>query len=69
MRDRDLIDSELRLVAAVRRTCAEMGDAMPTTVVLDALLDERNAAAAIRLGERDPRRARKLDGASLRAVE
>ena len=45
VRDRDVIDSELRLVAAVRRTCAEMGGAMPTTAVLDGLLDERNAGS------------------------
>lgn len=46
MRDRETIDSELKLVAAVRRTCAELGGAMPTTVVLDALLDERNAGSS-----------------------
>lgn len=45
VRDRDVIDSELRLVAAVRRTCAELGGAMPTTAVLDRLLDERNAGS------------------------
>ncbi|WP_165703532.1 hypothetical protein [Mycobacteroides abscessus] len=45
MRDRDAIDSELRLVAAVRRTCAELGGAKPTTAVLDGLLDERNAGS------------------------
>jgi hypothetical protein len=42
VRDGDVIDSELRLVAAVRRTCAELGGAMPTTAVLDELLNERN---------------------------
>lgn len=40
-----MIDSELRLVAAVRRTCAELGGAIPTTDVLDGLLDERNAGS------------------------
>jgi hypothetical protein len=45
VRDRDVIDSELRLVAAVRRTCAELGGAVPTTAVLDGLLEERNAGA------------------------
>lgn len=45
VRDRDVIDSELRLVAAVRRTCAEMDGSMPTTAVLDGLLDERNAGS------------------------
>ncbi|SLE60683.1 Uncharacterised protein [Mycobacteroides abscessus subsp. massiliense] len=45
VRDRDAIDSELRLVAAVRRTCAELGGAKPTTAVLDGLLDERNAGS------------------------
>ena len=47
VRDRDVIDSELRLVAAVRQSCAEVGGGMPTTDVLDGLLDERNA------GDRD----------------
>lgn len=45
VRDRDTIDSELRLIAAVRRSCAELGGGMPTTTVLDELLDERNAGS------------------------
>ncbi|WP_157933560.1 hypothetical protein [Mycobacteroides abscessus] len=54
MRDRDVIDSELRLVAAVRRTCAEFGGAMPTTALLDELLDERTAGGSDeRHAERD----------------
>lgn len=40
-----MIDSELRLVAAVRRSCVELGGGMPTTAVLDGLLDERNAVS------------------------
>ncbi|ULE35043.1 hypothetical protein [Mycobacterium sp. IDR2000157661] len=45
MRDRNTIDSELRLVAAVRRTCSELGAPNPSTTVLDELLDERNAGS------------------------
>ncbi|BCO97660.1 hypothetical protein MINTM018_04300 [Mycobacterium intracellulare] len=41
MRDLETIDSELRLLAAVRRTAREGGYPMPTIRVIDGLLDER----------------------------
>jgi hypothetical protein len=41
MRDRDTIDSELRLLAAVRRVCREQGGTLPSMGSVDALLDER----------------------------
>jgi hypothetical protein len=44
MRDIDTIDSELRLVAALRRAARERGGPLPSIAVADALLDERNAA-------------------------
>jgi hypothetical protein len=40
MRDRETIDSELRLLAAVRRVCREEGGTVPSTRLIDALLDE-----------------------------
>ena len=43
MRDREIIDSELRLLAAVRRTIRDEGGPMPTTAPMDELLDERLA--------------------------
>jgi hypothetical protein len=41
VRDLDIIDSELRLLAAVRRTCREIDGRVPSTTLVDALLDER----------------------------
>ena len=41
MRDLETIDSELRLVAALRRAARERGGPLPLVVVADALLDER----------------------------
>ena len=41
VRDWETIDSELRLLAAVRRTMREEGRPMPTTAPMDELLDER----------------------------
>ena len=41
VRDRETIDAELRLIAAVRRSLAEEGAPMPSTAVIDELLDER----------------------------
>lgn len=41
MRDRETIDSELRLVVAVRRFLLDIGEPLPSTTVLDELLDER----------------------------
>lgn len=44
MRDREIIDSELRLVVAIRRMVCERGGPLPTTAPMDELLDERLAA-------------------------
>ena len=41
MRDIEAIDSELRLVAALRRAARERGGPLPSIDVADALLDER----------------------------
>jgi len=41
MRDIDTIDSELRLVAVLRRAARERGGPLPSIAVADALLDER----------------------------
>jgi hypothetical protein len=41
MRDLDTIDSELQLVAALRRAARERGGPLPSMDVADALLDER----------------------------
>ena len=41
MRDIEIIDSELRLVAALRRAARERGGPLPSIHVGDALLDER----------------------------
>jgi hypothetical protein len=45
MRDTETIDSELRLVAALRRAARERGGPLPSIDVADALLDERSCAA------------------------
>jgi hypothetical protein len=47
MRDREDIDSELRLLSAVRRAVREEGGPAPTTRPVDDLLDERNARRAV----------------------
>jgi hypothetical protein len=41
MRDLETIDSELRLVATLRRAARERGGPLPSIDVADALLDER----------------------------
>jgi hypothetical protein len=41
MRDVETIDSELRLVAALRRAARERGGPLPSIDVADALLNER----------------------------
>jgi hypothetical protein len=41
MRDIDTIDSELRLVATLRRAARERGGPLPSIAVADALMDER----------------------------
>jgi hypothetical protein len=45
MRDIETIDSELRLVAALRRAARERGGPLPSIGVADALLDERRELA------------------------
>jgi hypothetical protein len=41
MPDTDTVDSELILVAALRRAARERGGPLPSIAVADALLDER----------------------------
>jgi hypothetical protein len=41
VRDRETIDSELRLLAGVRRVCHELGGSGPSIARVDELLDER----------------------------
>jgi hypothetical protein len=41
MRDVEVIDSELRLLAAVRRAVTAMGGPPPSLTTVDELLDER----------------------------
>jgi hypothetical protein len=41
MRDLETIDSELRLLAAVRRVCREQDGRVPSVRLIDALLNER----------------------------
>jgi hypothetical protein len=45
MRDLEVIDSELRLLAAVRRTARELTGRTPSSALIDDLLDERDRAA------------------------
>ena len=47
MRGSEAIDSDLRIVAMVRRSFACLGEPMPASTVLDELLDERNAARSM----------------------
>ncbi|WP_036464600.1 hypothetical protein [Mycolicibacterium neoaurum] len=47
VRHSEIVESELRLAAAVRRALAEPGESMPSTTVLDELLDERNAGRVV----------------------
>ena len=42
MRDRETIDSELRLLAAVRRVCSDYGGPGPSIGPVDELPDERD---------------------------
>lgn len=46
MLDRDAIDSELRLLAVVRRSIRQGGRPIPSTELIDRLLDERLGAPA-----------------------
>lgn len=41
MRDRDAIDGELKLIAALRRAALHHGGETPATARIDGLLDER----------------------------
>jgi hypothetical protein len=43
VRDVEIIDSELRLLAAVRRVCREYDASVPSIMLVDELLDERRA--------------------------
>jgi hypothetical protein len=43
VRDRETIDSELRLLAAIRRVCHEHGGMLPSVRPVDQLLDECSA--------------------------
>lgn len=45
-RDIETIDSELRLVAALRRAARECGGPLPSIAEADALLDERSEYTA-----------------------
>jgi hypothetical protein len=48
MRDVEVIDSELRLLAAVRRTARELTGRLPDAGLIDELLEERAAALLAR---------------------
>jgi hypothetical protein len=45
MRDREVIDPELRLLLAIRHMAREAEGRTPNTARMDALLDERTASA------------------------
>jgi hypothetical protein len=47
MRDIETIDSELRLVAALRRAARERGGPLPSIDLADALFDERGELAEL----------------------
>jgi hypothetical protein len=47
MRDLDVIDAKLRLVAALRRAARERGGSPPSIGFADELLDERCALARL----------------------
>jgi hypothetical protein len=57
VRDLDTIDSELQLVAALRRAARERGGPLPSIGVADALLDERRQLTelAMSLSKQRPR--------------
>jgi hypothetical protein len=46
MRDIEVIDSELRLLLAIRRMAREAEGRTPNTARINALLDERSAGSA-----------------------
>ena len=47
MRDLETVDSELRLLAAVRRVCREYDGRVPSMTLVDELLDERRELTAL----------------------
>jgi hypothetical protein len=47
MRDLEVIDSELRLVAALRRVAMDRGGLLPSIAVADTLLDKRNTTTSL----------------------
>jgi hypothetical protein len=51
MRDIETIDSELRLVAPLRRACRELGGTVPSMGAVGALLDERRELMGSSQGE------------------
>jgi hypothetical protein len=54
MRDLDVIDSGLRLIAALRQAARERGGPLPSTTYADELLDERREVASDTLERNDP---------------
>jgi hypothetical protein len=50
MRDQETIESELGLVAALRRAARERGGPLPSIDVADALLDERRGLDQMAIG-------------------
>jgi hypothetical protein len=57
MRDIETIESELRLVAALRRAASERGRPLPSIDVADAQLDERRELDAASRGHIFPKLA------------
>jgi hypothetical protein len=53
IRDLETIDSELRLVAALRRAVREQGGPLPSMAAADALLDERCELTGVEHANRD----------------
>jgi hypothetical protein len=53
VRDIETIDSELRLVAVLRRAARERGGPLPSIDVAEALLDERGELAELATTRRD----------------
>jgi hypothetical protein len=52
VRDIETIDGELRLLARAWRVARELCDRMPSTILIDELLDERTSAQfAVRSGQ------------------
>ena len=54
VRDLEIIDSELRLLVAIRRTVCEEEGRPPSTARIDELLDERSAATFVSVIFSDP---------------